>query len=41
MDVSTLDFDKLVAMYEEAKVVREFEVGIMQEAIVNAFKGNK
>jgi hypothetical protein len=40
-DVSALGFDELVAMYEEAKVVREFEVGIVQEAIANAFKGNK
>jgi hypothetical protein len=27
--------------YEEAKIVREFEVGIMQDAIIKAFGGNK
>jgi hypothetical protein len=27
--------------YEEARVVREFEIGIVQEAIVRAFKRNK
>lgn len=27
--------------YEEARVMREFEVGVMQEAIVVAFKGKK
>jgi hypothetical protein len=27
--------------YEEARVVREFEIGIVQEAIVRAFKGDK
>jgi len=27
--------------YEEARVVREFEVGIFKDAIVQAFGGNK
>jgi hypothetical protein len=27
--------------YEEARIVREFEVGVMQEAIVNAIGGKK
>jgi hypothetical protein len=27
--------------YEEAKIVREFEVGIVSDAIVRAFGGNK
>jgi hypothetical protein len=27
--------------YEEARTVREFEVGVMQEAIVAAFGGGK
>jgi hypothetical protein len=27
--------------YEEARIVREFEVGIVQDAIVKAFGGNK
>jgi hypothetical protein len=30
-----------MAKYEEARVVREFEVGVMQEAIVRAFKRDK
>jgi hypothetical protein len=29
-------------MYEEAQIVREYEVGVMQEAVVRAFnKGKK
>jgi hypothetical protein len=27
--------------YEEARIAREFEVGVMQEAIVRAFKRDK
>jgi hypothetical protein len=27
--------------YEEARIVREFEVGIMRDAIVQAFGGGK
>jgi hypothetical protein len=27
--------------YEEARVMREFEVGVMQDAIVRAFGGGK
>jgi hypothetical protein len=30
-----------MAKYEEARVVREFEIGIVQEAIVRAFKKEK
>lgn len=40
-DVAALDIDALFAKYEEAKVMREFEVGIVREAIVSAFGGNK
>jgi len=34
-------FDKLMEKYEEARIVREFEVGIMSDAIAKAFGGNK
>jgi hypothetical protein len=27
--------------YEEARIIREFEVGIVNDAIVRAFGGNK
>jgi hypothetical protein len=27
--------------YEEARIMREFEVGVVQEAIVKAFKSGK
>jgi hypothetical protein len=27
--------------YEEARIMRDFEVGVFQDAIVRAFKGNK
>jgi hypothetical protein len=27
--------------YEEAKIIREFEVGIVSDAIIRAFGGNK
>jgi hypothetical protein len=30
-----------MAKYAEARVIREFEVGIVQEAVVNAIKGKK
>ena len=33
--------DELMVKYEEAKVMREFEVGVVQEAIVKAFKSDK
>jgi hypothetical protein len=36
-----LDYDDLMGKYEEACVVRELEVGVMQEAIVKAFGGKK
>jgi hypothetical protein len=29
------------AKYEEARVMREFEVGVVQEAIVRAFRKDK
>jgi len=34
-----LGFDELAEKYEEARVVREFEVDIMKDAIVQAFGG--
>jgi len=40
-DVSGLGFDKLMEKYEEARVIREFEVGIVSDAIVQAFGGSK
>lgn len=40
-DTGGADFDTLMAKYEEARVMREFEVGVMQEAIVRAFGGGK
>jgi hypothetical protein len=30
-----------MAMYEEARVIREIEVGVMREAIVKAFDRDK
>jgi hypothetical protein len=30
-----------MAKYEEARIIREIEVGITREAIVKAFKGDK
>jgi hypothetical protein len=36
-----MDFDALMGKYEEARTVREFEVGVMREAIVTAFGGGK
>jgi hypothetical protein len=39
--VSGLDYEELMSKYEEACVVRELEVGVMQEAIVKAFGGGK
>jgi len=32
-------FDELMEKYEEARVMREFEVGIVSDAIVKAFGG--
>jgi hypothetical protein len=29
-DVSALDFDLLLGKYEEARIMREFEVGVVQ-----------
>jgi hypothetical protein len=37
--VSGLGFDELMDKYEEARAMREFEVGVTQEAIVRAFEG--
>ena len=34
-------FDELMGKYEEALVIREFDVGIMRDAIVQAFGGKK
>jgi hypothetical protein len=38
-DVSMMDGDALMEKYSEACVMREFDVGVMQEAIVKAFGG--
>ena len=34
-----MGFDELMEKYEEARVMREFEVGIVSDAIVKAFGG--
>jgi hypothetical protein len=31
----------MMVKYEEARIVRDIEVGVMREAIVKAFKGDK
>jgi hypothetical protein len=36
-----MGFDDLMEKYEEARIMREFEVGITQEAIVLAFGGKE
>jgi len=36
-----MGLDKLMEKYEEACIVREFEVGIVSDAIAKAFGGNK
>jgi hypothetical protein len=36
-----LGFDNLMEKYEEAQIIREFEVGIVYDAIKRAFGGNK
>jgi hypothetical protein len=36
-----LAFDELMGKYEEALVMREFDVGITRDAIVQAFGGGK
>jgi hypothetical protein len=40
-DVSFLSVDALMEKYEEARIMREFEVGVMQEAIAKAIGGGK
>jgi hypothetical protein len=40
-EVSELGFEDLMEKYEEARVIREFEVGIMCDAITRAFGGKK
>jgi hypothetical protein len=40
-DVSGLPVSELYAKYEEARIMREFEVEVMREAIVKAFNGGK
>jgi hypothetical protein len=40
-DVGGLGFDALMGKYEEARVMREFEVGVAQEAIAKAFSKRK
>jgi hypothetical protein len=39
--VESLDFDALMDKYEEARIMREFEVGVVQEAIAKAFSKGK
>jgi hypothetical protein len=39
--VSGLTIDDLMAKYDEAVIARDFEVGIVQEAVVNAFGSKK
>jgi hypothetical protein len=34
-----LDYDGLLTKYGEAEIMREFEVGVIQEAITGAFGG--
>jgi len=36
-----MGFDVLMEKYEEAHIIREFEVDIVHDAIVKAFGGNK
>jgi hypothetical protein len=40
-DVTNLGFDKLMEKYEEARIIREFEVGVVSDAVIQAFGGNK
>jgi hypothetical protein len=40
-DGSALAFDDLMEKYEEALFMRDLDVGVMQEAIVRAFGGEK
>jgi hypothetical protein len=40
-DVSALTIEETMARYGEAVVMREFEVGVFREAIVQAFGGGK
>jgi len=40
-DVSNLGFDELMEKYEEARIMREFEIGIVKDAIVMALGGKK
>jgi hypothetical protein len=39
--VSALVFDKLMEKYEEARIIRDFEVGVMADAIARAFGGKR
>jgi hypothetical protein len=41
VDVSGVGFDELMVKYEEALVMREFEIGTLREAIIQAFGGRK
>lgn len=36
-----MSVDALMEKYEEARIMREFEVEVMREAIVRAFDGGK
>jgi hypothetical protein len=36
-----MGFDELMEKYEEARIMRELDVGIMQEAIFRAFGGKE
>jgi len=41
VDVSGVGFDELMVKYEEALVMREFEIDALREAIIQAFGGRK
>jgi hypothetical protein len=36
-DVSALSYDLVLEKFEEARVMRDFEVGVIQEAVAKAF----
>jgi hypothetical protein len=40
-DAGGIDLDTLLEKYEEARIMREFEVGVVQEAIAKAFGKRK
>jgi hypothetical protein len=36
-----LGFDELMEKYEEARIVRDFEVGVISDAVIRAFGGKR